>query len=534
MATDISRKLADYGLAFDLISNITAVKSEKEAIDSIFEVFDAICAPARSFYLPFRGSETGDIYVNPPGTVCDETVKDSMTTYDGEQLWKEEKAGFIFRVMHNEETLGVFQLEEVPFPQYKEHYLSLASNINSVLGLAISNARVYQNLESLVEERTEELANTNKSLVKEIKERKKTEVLLVKAKEHAENATKLKDKFVSFVSHDLKSPLTVVQGFLKMIRLEVFALSSDRVKAMIDAAIKSSDEMMALIENLLSISRLKTGVLTPQYEFLSLALIGSRTVADFKSLADGKGIDLRLEITDGGRIYADETLFTQAVQNIVANAIKFCGAGDTITICTPPEEQATLCVKDTGPGIGEDVIEKVFQYGSNVSTTGTAGETGTGLGLPYTKEIMEAHNGSVTIESKMGQGSLFSLKVPHVRPKILVVDDNSSFRMVQKQFMSYLGVDIVEAVNGKEALELIENMEFHLLITDIEMPEMDGLELLKTIKASIKTKSLPVIVITGKYGMEIREKVFQLGADDFLTKPLDNEDFIPRVRRFIS
>ncbi len=372
------------------------------------------------------------------------------------------------------------------------------------------------------------------AIIQDMTERKQAEQSLLVAKEKAEEATRLKDKFVSLVSHDLKTPLTSMIGFLKLVRHDNTEPLNEGAKLILDRSIESGKQMISLIDDLLTISRFKTGQLELNKQFFDAKYLGIKMLAHYTHLANQKGIEVENTIPDNSRIYGDKTLLTEAVQNLVTNAIKFCKDGDRITIALADEEPSTICVRDTGPGIQPGLLKHLFDYERKTSTRGTAGETGTGFGLPLVKDIVELHGGELGMDCPPGKGCLFSLKLPHVTPKILLVDDDKNFRYLQILNLKVMKADIIEAENGEEALTMIAATRPHLIITDIKMPVMDGLNLLKSLKGMPYTKDIPVIVVSGEYGMEIRDEVFKLGADDFATKDINTDDFIPRVRRFIG
>ena len=372
------------------------------------------------------------------------------------------------------------------------------------------------------------------AIIQDMTERKRAEQALLEAKEKAEEATRLKDKFVSLVSHDLKTPLTSMIGFLKLVRHDTAEPLNEGAKLILDRGIDAGKQMVSLIDDLLTMSRFKTGQLKLNKQFFDAKYMGIRMAADYSHLARQKGIEMENTIPENSRIYGDKTLLTEAIQNLVSNAVKFCKSGDRITISLAHGTSSTICVRDTGPGIQPDLLKHLFDYDKKTSTPGTAGETGTGFGLPLVKDIVELHGGELGMECAPGKGCLFSLKLPHVSPKILIVDDDPRFRLLQMENLRGTKAAIIEAENGEEALTMIANLRPHLIITDIKMPIMDGLELLKAVKGMPYTKDIPVIVVSGEYGMEIRDTVFKLGADDFVTKKIDTVDFLPRVRRFIG
>lgn len=364
--------------------------------------------------------------------------------------------------------------------------------------------------------------------------RKEAEEKLKAAKEAAEEANKLKDKFVSLVSHDLKTPLSSMIGFLKLVRNDYGGSADEGVKLILDRTVESGQAMVRLIEDLLTISRFKTGQLKLNRQFFDADYLGVMMAGNYAHLASQKGIEIESTIPANCRIYGDKTLLAEAVQNLVTNAIKFCKSGDRITISAGEGESPVIRVRDTGPGIPPHLLADIFKFEKKTSTRGTAGETGSGFGLPLVREIMQLHGGELSVESMPGKGCLFSLTLPYVRPKILLVDDDKNSRLLQIMQLREMKADIIEAENGRDALKMLETVRPDLIITDIQMPIMDGLELLKRIKGALETKDIPVIVQSGEFGMEMRDSIFKFGGDDFFTKKIDKAEFFPRVRRFIG
>lgn len=368
--------------------------------------------------------------------------------------------------------------------------------------------------------------------LKNITERRKADEKLREAKEEAEEATKLKDKFVSLVSHDLKSPLTTIMGFLQLLYKN--NCSKEETETIIRNAINAGERMTTLIDDLLDVSRIKSGMLKPKFSFIDACYLSLIAIENYKLHALQKNIKLVNKIPERSRIFADEALLSQVIQNLISNAVKFCRSGDTITIRLRENEPSTIVVEDTGSGMEKKRLKYIFSYEEQTSTSGTAGEFGYGLGLPLVRDIMEAHGGGLRVESETGKGSAFYASLPFVRPVVLVVDDEDAFRTQQILHLKQLSVEIIEAKNGEDALEKIKENIPHLIITDINMPKMGGFALLAHIRNNPATKSIPVIVITGEKGMDIRSRAFSMGANDFVGKPLDPDLFIPRVRRFLA
>ncbi len=371
------------------------------------------------------------------------------------------------------------------------------------------------------------------AIVTDISMQKKIEEALIKAKEEAEEATRLKDKFVSLVSHDLRSPFTSILGTLKLFSHEVNLKLNREQRRLLDVVLKSGERMVSMIEKMLDISRLKTGNVDMKPKFLDRHIVVGAVLASLSFSAREKGIAIVNKIPEGMRIYADATLFSEVIVNLVSNAVKFCSKGDKVTLFIPEGRPTAIAVKDDGPGIDKRMIPDLFRSEIKTTTSGSLGEQGTGLGLPYSFDIMKAHGGELTLESEKGKGSVFYAELPYVKPRILIIDDEPEVREMLSFFLDEVKAEIVGAGNGQEALDAIMQKAPHLIISDIRMPVMDGFSFLKEIKRRDEMKSIPVIIVTANGQMETSEKVFRLGAEDFISKPIKKEDFIPRVRKHI-
>jgi len=363
---------------------------------------------------------------------------------------------------------------------------------------------------------------------------KKAEEELRKAKELAEEATRLKDKYVSLVSHDLKGPLGTMLGYLEMIEdFDENGADSQR-KNLINSARKSGQNMLLLINDVLNVSRLKAGQMIKDKSFIDAFSIANEVIENFFILAQQKGIILNNEVKKHSRIYADATMYFEVIQNLVSNAIKFCNRDDKVTLFTPEGKPATVGVSDTGVGIDPYYMDNLFSYEFKTSTTGTAGEIGTGFGLPLSKDIMEAHGGNLTVESTQGKGTTFLASLPDIKPKIMLVDDEKEQRYLFSLYLKDLDIELIEAENGAIALDILKVSPPHLMITDIMMPEVDGFDLLIQVKSVPSTKSIPVMMIASDSEIKTKEKALRLGAVSFNVKPISRDDFLAQVRKYIG
>ena len=361
-----------------------------------------------------------------------------------------------------------------------------------------------------------------------------SEAALRQAKEEAEEATRLKDRFVSLVAHDLRGPFTSILGFLELLGNDKKNPLNKKQKEFLRWIVISCQKMVQMIDEILDISRIKTGKIVPRFKFINARFLSNTLLENLFPMAEKKGITLENNLAENSRLYADPSLFGEVLRNLLVNAIKFCRHGDSIVVYCLDHEKTTIVVRDSGVGIAKDRQKAIFLLEEKTTTVGTAGEHGTGLGLPFSLELMKAHGGSLWVESQEGKGSAFFAHLPEVVPQVLVVDDDEDFRQLLLHRLRSERVGIMEASNGIVALRLTTEHNFHLIIADIQMPDMDGFDLLKELRNKPETRSIPTILVTGDETIATREKAFQMGADDFITKPLDYPDFLPRVRRFLN
>jgi PAS domain S-box-containing protein len=368
---------------------------------------------------------------------------------------------------------------------------------------------------------------------RDISELQEKERLLSAAKEQAESATKLKDKFVEMVAHDLRSPFTSMLGLLKHMVEHMPHFEVKENQDILDRIFKSGDRMIETIDDLLKIQRFQTGHITPQSRFFKAHTSVAVTIASLGHTAAQKGIEIINEVPVGTRLYADQSLFDEVLLNLLSNAIKFCSSGDTITFFVPPGLRSAIAIRDTGKGIHEERISNLFRHEVTTTTPGTAGEMGTGLGLPNSNAIMVAHGGGLAVESELGKGTVFCATLPYVKPVALIVDDDELTLAVFREHLDNIGVDTVLALDGEMALKALKDKHPHIIVTDVKMPKMDGFALLALLKKDSSTSGIPVIVMTANDGAA-REKALMLGADDFVGKPIAVDEFIPRIRRFVG
>lgn len=232
-----------------------------------------------------------------------------------------------------------------------------------------------------------------------------------KAKEEAEDATRLKDKFIMLLSHDLKTPLIGMLGMLQLIQGQEG--TSEKNRNFVDSAIQSNRRIIKMIDQLLDINRIRSGKLQLKFHNCDAADIVREAVLNVEAMAAGKGITIQNLVPSKTMVTVDPAFLQQVFYNLLTNAIKFSGQGNTVTIRFSKNDHMVFSVDDNGIGIPADSLKKIFSYQEKMSTRGTQGEPGTGFGLPLSADIMTALNGSLKAESRPEGGTTFSVTLPN-------------------------------------------------------------------------------------------------------------------------
>jgi signal transduction histidine kinase len=387
-------------------------------------------------------------------------------------------------------------------------------------------------LEKAVHEATAALVEANARLAGELKERiaiseklAKTGERLRAALEQAAGATVLKDNFVAMVSHDLKSPLAVIKGLSDGIA-DPSAAGETKVRDRVARIQRASEGALRLIDTLLDVNRLKTGKIILQKVRIKARAFVAAQIESIQSLAEQKNISLVNETPEDVEMFVDPGLYARVIGNLLSNAIKFSMPGGAVTVFIP-EGSRSLAVRDSGVGIDPRIAPHLLT-GSRKTTLGTAGEKGTGLGLFHSGEIVRAHGGFLSFRSEPGKGSVFIATLPSKETScVLLVDDQPAHRaMMREQFALATTLPVIEAENGAEALMVLETVRPALIVIDVNMPVMGGLELIARLRQSPTLRDIPLVVATstpgGEGGMEeseLRKSLEALGVKDILQKP---------------
>ncbi len=372
-------------------------------------------------------------------------------------------------------------------------------------------------------------------LVSDITLKKRAEEDLKQSAENLKKLNETKDRFISIVSHDLRTPFSSILGFTDLLSSDE-SLSDEERKQYVKYIQESSKSMLALVNSLLDWTRLQTGRIKFEPQKIEAKILVEKSINTISGTAFQKGIKILSTVGDEFSVFVDKNLIHQVFNNLISNAIKFTDKGGLITVSVKPSSSIRFLeftVKDTGRGIKPENLEKLFNLDSKYSSEGTAGERGSGLGLSLVKEIIEKHGGKVSVKSKYGEGSEFAFTLPIASENILIVDSNKTDRILYSKILKNITPDysIDIASNGKEALEKISSSPPALIITEHIMPEMNGYDFVKELIKSEAIKTSPVIVLSSSIDRNSTADYADLGIEYIFQKPVDLRNFKQSVEK---
>ncbi|MBE0649070.1 MAG: PAS domain-containing protein [Bacteroidales bacterium] len=375
-------------------------------------------------------------------------------------------------------------------------------------------------------------------------------ITLQAAKEKAEESEKVKEMFLANTSHELRTPMNIIIGMLEVLKRTEL---NKRQLEFVNIIENTSENLLYLLNDLLDISKIESGKLEFETTGFRLRDIISSVVETGTYLAEKKNITFNYACADDSRdliVRGDPVRLSQVLYNLTSNAIKFTEKGSVMLIASPEKELDSgitirFDVKDTGIGIPNDKLESIFQGFEQVDTSTTRKYGGTGLGLSISKQLVELMGGELRVESQMNMGSIFSFTLTFSKGttddlpetlrsklasgleqgmanlRILVAEDNKFNAMIISELLTPLNCDVDIAGNGEEAVAKLKENNYHLILMDVQMPVMDGVEATQYIRNNLPSpkSDIPIVALTAHAIKGDKEKYLQYGMNDYLSKP---------------
>jgi signal transduction histidine kinase/CheY-like chemotaxis protein len=344
--------------------------------------------------------------------------------------------------------------------------------------------------------------------------------------EELEQLNSSKDNFISILSHDLRAPFTSILGFSDVLLQETGLGEKEKIEYL-KYINDSSHNQLQLINYLLDWSRLQTGRLKIDAQRIHAQSVAYNCISALTGMAVRKNVNIKVDIPDSLYIDADERLISQVLTNLISNAVKYSNEHENVEVKASVfnEDMSEFIVKDEGGGISDSNRDKLFNIGKIFSTEGTKGEKGTGLGLALAKQIIDKHNGDIWFYSNEGEGSEFHFTVPSSESSILLVVESEEERVIFSKVISehFSSFKILSALNGFEALGIISAKMPSLVIADHNLPLMDGLQFVQSVRKENKNLRIPFIMLINSEGDDITKSYQEIGVKTLNKLSFDSE-----------
>ena len=549
-----------------LLQAITSAANEADTVESALQIaLDRVCA--------FTGWPVGHAY-----TVEDEAggvaVSTGLWHLDDEERfatfkqvtegrsWGASKAGLVRRVLVYRKPAWIIDVTKDPaFVRAKS-----AKEIGVRAGFAfpvLAGSEVLAVLEFFSDKPAEpdeailELMAQVGTQLGRVMERSRSQEQLRNAKEDAETATIAKSQFLANMSHELRTPLNAIIGVSEMLHEDAEAAGESSIIDPLQRIVRAGRELLYLINDILDLSKIEAGKLDLFLEKFEIANVIEESVATSRSVAERNRNRLWIEYDENiGSMVSDQTRVRQIILNLLSNACKFTENGD-IRISAHRDDIGgrdwlRLSVSDTGIGMTDEQLGRLFQEFAQADASTTRRYGGTGLGLAISRRLCNQMGGDISVESTPGEGSVFTVRLPidtepddeGVAPHghendvetagasnstVLVIDDDPTVRDMMRRHLAREGFHIVTASDGDEGIRIARRIKPSVITLDVVMPKKDGWDVLRSLKSETALADIPVVMLTI---IDDKNKGYTLGASDYIIKPVNRDQLLSVLDRY--
>ncbi|MEE3716331.1 PAS domain S-box protein [Tumidithrix elongata RA019] len=414
-------------------------------------------------------------------------------------------------------------------------------------------------------------------VARDISDRKEYEQRLEQTNAELIRATRLKDEFLANMSHELRTPLNAILGLSEALQEQIFGSINERQLKSLKTIERSGNHLLELITDILDVAKIESGQFNLDCASVAVANLCQSSLTFIKQQALKKGIQLETKLPpDLPHLYVDERRIRQVLINLLNNAVKFTPEGGRITLEVTHKRQTEnspltegeglgersflrIAIGDTGIGIAPEHIDKLFQPFIQIDSALNRKYEGTGLGLALVKRIVELHGGEVELTSQVGVGSCFTIELPcttatsipeiepppdsdavtiplkqETSPPILLAEDNEANVNTIVDYLEAMGYRVIVAKNGHEAIALAQAEHPALILMDIQMPEMDGLEAMQQIRRDSSLANVPIVALTALAMAEDRDRCLAAGANDYIAKPIKLKQLVVTMQQLLA
>jgi signal transduction histidine kinase/CheY-like chemotaxis protein len=489
---------------------------------------------------PGRGSLIGRTALEGKPTHIPDVFADPDYTWTEAQKLGQYRTTFGVPLLREGMTIGVMALTRTEVRPFTDKQIELATTFADQAGIAIENVRLF-----------DEIQDKSRQL---------------------EIASKHKSQFLASMSHELRTPLNAIIGVTEMLLEDARDFKRGDEIEPLDRVLRAARHLLALINDILDLSKIEAGRMELALESFPLAPLIEDVAKTIEPMAAKNANRVVVDLPgDLGRIHADQTRVRQALLNLASNASKFTEKG-TVTIAARPQRRDdrdwfAIAVTDTGIGMTEEQMGRLFQEFTQADASTTRKYGGTGLGLAISRHFCRMMGGDITVESKPGVGSTFTIRLPRTvqdeqplvaaaraehpiaeeaeEPLILVVDDDATARELVVRHLERSGFAAVAARGGHEGLRLVRELRPAAVTLDIMMPDLDGWTVLaaikgdpalarweaaRRIKTAPETSRIPIIALSAHAMPGDQEKALAAGCDDYDTKPVELPRLLGKIR----